>query len=267
MEEYVKYRMEFLSSEQIKEYLKTNDMVIIPTGSVEMHGPDIPLGCDIFITWATSLLFAEKWNCIVAPPVIYTYPGASDFWPGTIDVSTEITFKYIKEVTERFIKAGFKRNIIMVFHGPLVPIVQTVVREIFRETGEIVLSFNPKIMPDEKMKEKLGYTEGEDIWILASLKILGFPPVYKIKKYPEEKPITYPFQTQGKLRRYGASFPWIFSKNYQHTGLRNVIKEEDIDKAIEVMKEVVDEMKDLPEIYEEYIKEMKKLMEEKPWKE
>ncbi|MFN4228023.1 MAG: creatininase family protein, partial [Candidatus Ratteibacteria bacterium] len=98
MEIYVKYRMELLSSGQIKEYLKRNDLIILPTGSVEMHGPDIPLGCDIFITWATSLLFAEKWDCIVAPPIIYTYPGASDFWPGTVDISTEITFKYIKEV-------------------------------------------------------------------------------------------------------------------------------------------------------------------------
>ncbi|MCM8803324.1 MAG: creatininase family protein [Candidatus Omnitrophica bacterium] len=265
MEKYAKYRMELLSSNEIKEYLKKNDLIILPTGSVEMHGPDIPVGCDIFITWATSLLFAEKWNCIVAPPIIYTYPGASDFWSGTVDISTEITFKYIKEVTKGLLKSGFNKIIIMVFHGPLIPIVQTVVREIFREIGKIVLSFTPNIMPDEKMIKKVGYKEGEDIWVLASLKILGLP-LYKIKKYPEERPISYPFETQGKLRKFGCSFPWIFSRDYQHTGLRNIVKEEDIDKAIEVMKEVVNEMEDLPEIYARYIEEMEKLTEEEPWK-
>ncbi|MCS7180775.1 MAG: creatininase family protein [bacterium] len=265
MEGYFKYRMELLSSEKIKEYLKKKDLVILPTGSVEMHGPDIPVGCDIFITWATSILFAEKWQCLVAPPIIYTYPGASDFWSGTIDVSVEITFNYIKEVTKGFLKNGFNKVIIMVFHGPLIPIVQMVVREIFRETGKIVLSFTPNIMPDEKMVQKLGYKEGEDIWILASLKILGLP-LYKIRKYPEEKPISYPFETQGKLRKYGCSFPLIFSRNYQHTGLRNCVKEEDIDKVIEVMREVVNEMPDLPEIYEKYIKQMEKLIKrERPW--
>ncbi|MFN4228153.1 MAG: hypothetical protein ACK4F0_08475, partial [Candidatus Ratteibacteria bacterium] len=66
--------------------------------------------------------------------------------------------------------------------------------------------------------------------------------------------------------RFGCSFPWIFSRDYQHTGLRNVVKEQDIDKAIEVMKEVVNEMADLPEIYARYVEEMKELFKEEPWK-
>ena len=64
----------------------------------------------------------------------------------------------------------------------------------------------------------------------------------------------------------GASFPWIFSKNYQHTGLRNVIKKGDVEKAIEVMKKAAEKMSNLPEIYETYKKEMEKLERTKPWK-
>ena len=37
-----------MSWQDVKDYLKSCDMVIIPTGSTEQHGPHLPLGTDFY---------------------------------------------------------------------------------------------------------------------------------------------------------------------------------------------------------------------------
>ena len=67
IDEYRDVRMDLMSSRDVQSYLKKNDMVILPVGCFEMHGPDIPLACDTFTIWAQSLLLGKEWGCLVLP--------------------------------------------------------------------------------------------------------------------------------------------------------------------------------------------------------
>ena len=116
---YQDVRMELMSSRDVQKYLKKNDLVILPVGCFEMHGPDIPLGCDTFIDWSMALLLAREWKCIVPPPVYYTFPGASGPWPGTMDIPVHTAGEYVKAIIHVLLKRGFKRIVLCASHGPL----------------------------------------------------------------------------------------------------------------------------------------------------
>ena len=268
MVEHRSVRMDLLSSKEVANYLKRNDMVILPVGCIEMHGPTIPLGCDAIHAWATSILLSEKWKCLVAPPVYYAYPGASGPWPGTVDISPEITVEYLKEIVLAFLKGGFNRVVLCGTHGPLNFIFGMVVRSIYQKTGKVVVGIMPEVMPEDLMRRELGYSRGEDILVLASLKILGLHGVYDPKSNVE-KQIEFPFHTIFYLKKYGGNsslIPWCFKSDYQHTGIRKCVKLKDADKAIMVMKKAIERMEPFPKYFKRYLKEMEMLEKDKPWK-
>lgn len=262
---YQHVRMDLMSSKQVAEYLKTNDMIVLPVGCTEMHGPAVPLGCDTFHAWASSLLLADVWGCLCAPPVYYAFPGASGPWPGTVDISPEVTVTYLKAIVRALLKGGFKRVVMYGTHGPLQAMYQMVLRTIYQETGEIVVAMMaPQLMPEDLMMAEFGYKRNEEILVLASLKLLGLHGAYDPAS-DVDKPQVFPFDTIGALKKHGAQVPWIFSADYQHTGLRSGMTLDDADRAINVMKTAAARMADLPDNFARYQREMSDLMANPPW--
>lgn len=263
--EYRDVRMDLMGSRDVQRYLKERDMVILPVGCFEMHGPVMPLGCDSFHAWGQALILAKEWECLTLPPVFYTFPGASGPWPGTVEISNRVTIEYIKAIVLSLIKTGFKRIVLCGTHGPLKFTLNCLLRDIFMETNIIVFFIAPQMMPEDLMQEKLGYLRGEDILLAASFKILGMHGVYD----PSSKvdmPIEFPFNTNSDLSKANVSVPWTFSRDYQHTGLRKKVTLADVDKAIDVMKEAAARLKNIPETFSKYQEEMKDLWTRAPWK-
>jgi len=263
--------MDLMSSKEVQQYLRKNDMVILPVGCFEMHGPKVPLGCDAFIDWASALILAEKWKCIVLPPIFYTFPGASGPWPGTVDISPEITEQYVKAVVLALIKGGFKRVVILGSHGPLSAMMSNVTSSIFQETGIVVIHCSSiNLLPDDLMKKEFGFTWNEDLFVLGALKILGLHGAYD-PTAGKERSREFPFDTIGSLRKHGASVPWLFKADYQHTGIKKGLKLSDADRVVKVMMKAADRLSklptgNLPELFAKYQNEVAKTLRKKPWK-
>jgi hypothetical protein len=68
------------------------------------------------------------------------------------------------------------------------------------------------------------------------------------------------------LRKCAAAMPWIFSKDYQHTGINRKLKASHADRIVEAMQQAALEMKDLPKHFARFNREMTKLYKDKPWK-
>lgn len=253
-----------MSSKDVQQYLKKNDMVILPVGCFEMHGPDMPLACDTYIGWAQSILLAKVWNCVTMFPVSYTYPGASGPWPGTVDLPIDLTQDYIRGIVLSLLEKGVKKVVIVGFHGPLSFMLETVVRDIFQETGEIVLFITPDLMPDDLMEKELGYQQGEDIMLLAALRILGlhgaYDPSSKVNRSDD-----YPMAVHHDFEKNQVKMPWVFSRDFQHTGLRKQVKMDHAEKAVKVMEKAARRLKDVPAHFTKYQKDMEKLFREQPW--
>jgi hypothetical protein len=256
-------RMELMSSRQVQEYLRHKDLVILPVGCFEMHGPLVPLGCDSFIDWAMGLLLARQWKCPCLPPIYYAFPGASGPWPGTVDISNRATIDYVQAVVMALLKGGFGRVVIVGSHGPLGAMAQCVIRDVFQSTGRAVLHVQPygKLM---KKMEAAGVPFGEPGVVLAAMKLLGlsgaFDPAANV-----DRPLEFPLPSIRDLRKCEAQMPWIFAKDYQHTGINRKLKASHAGRIAEAMADAAREMKNLPRHFARYQREMAKLHKARPW--
>lgn len=256
-------RMDLMSSKDVQVYLRKNDLVILPVGCFEMHGPDIPLGCDSFIDWAAAVLLAREWKCITLPPIYYSFPGASGPWPGTIDIPVDVTQSYVSAVAQSLIKNGFKRIVLVSSHGPMGFMLPNVIRDIFQKTGEVVIHLSTYQKTRDEMT-KAGLDFGEDGVVLGSLKVMGHHGVYDPAS-KVDRPGELPFESMGKLRQLGINVPWTFNKDYQHTGLRKKLKLSDAGKIVTAMKKACRCFKDVPKNFAMFQQDMKKLYKDKPW--
>ncbi len=60
MESASKIYLQNMTGKQVEERLKKNDVIIIPIGSTEAHGPHAPYGEDTFLVTRMSEMVAEN---------------------------------------------------------------------------------------------------------------------------------------------------------------------------------------------------------------
>lgn len=102
-------------------YAKKDNVLILPVGSTEQHGPHLPLSVDTIIAEKIALKFAEKIDGVVAPSVCYGYKskplsGGGPLFPGTIDLHGVTLMNIIEDVLEEFIKDGLSKIFILNAH-------------------------------------------------------------------------------------------------------------------------------------------------------
>ena len=116
-----KILLEEMTWQEFKEAVLKNIIIILPVGSVEQHGPHLPLGTDTYIPLEIAKKVAEKVNAIVAPPLFYGYKsrprsGGGSLFPGTTSLSGITLICIIRDIIKEFIRQGLKRIIILNWH-------------------------------------------------------------------------------------------------------------------------------------------------------
>ena len=124
--------LDSLNNREISEYLRRNDVIVIPVGTVELHG-EMPVGCEHVLPLAFARRIAEEADALVLPGMVYFYPGATAIAQGTVNVSPSAGAAYLKEVCRSLLRQGFRRQLILTAHGPALYTVMPAVREFFEE--------------------------------------------------------------------------------------------------------------------------------------
>lgn len=93
---------------------KDKDVVILPVGSVEQHGPHLPLFTDTIISEGFANLLGDKINGIVMPSINYGYKsqpasGGGPLFPGTIDLNGTTLINLVKDIIEELIRDGVRK--------------------------------------------------------------------------------------------------------------------------------------------------------------
>lgn len=107
----------------IKRAVAGNIPVIMAAGSVEYHGPHLPVGTDFLIAKAVVSRVEKSLpeSCIVAPPLEYspTMLWAGDVTEGDVDFSPDALYTYALEVFKQLAAMGFRRIYVVQHHqGP-----------------------------------------------------------------------------------------------------------------------------------------------------
>ena len=138
----------------VRDYLKNNDMVIIPMGSTEQHGPHLPLGTDIYLALDTSKLISAKTGVVVAPVVLAGYSFYHSGFPGTLSLKPETLEEVFYETAQMLIKYGFRRIMFFNYHGGNNVVQEKVVYRINQttEATAVAIGYGGPIQKDESQE-------------------------------------------------------------------------------------------------------------------
>ncbi len=105
-----------------QEYASYQDCIVaLCVGSVEQHGPHLPLTVDLIIPYEICRRLSARRNLIVAPPVCYGYrsqpaSGGGQGFPGTTAVDGITLIHTVEDILNDFYRQGRKWFLLMSGH-------------------------------------------------------------------------------------------------------------------------------------------------------
>jgi creatinine amidohydrolase len=159
----VAYYLPHMTWDEVEQYLRTSDMVIIPVGSIEQHGKHLPLGSDSIAAVETSMRIGQKTGVLVAPAVLAGVSEHHMGFPGTISLTPATLEAVLYDTARSLIAHGFKRIMFLNGHGGNETTVTNVAYRINRETAATAIDLWRIDLPptDARLKDaKLDYHAG-----------------------------------------------------------------------------------------------------------
>ncbi len=109
--------IEEMTMPEFEAGLTETRIVLIPFGSVEEHGPHLPLSTDTFEAYQVCIKAAERRPLFVAPPVHYGNCRSTSCHPGTISISTTTLKSLFKDIVKSLRGHGLETFIAVSGHA------------------------------------------------------------------------------------------------------------------------------------------------------
>ena len=210
-----------LTWEDVRDYLKTDDIIIFPVGSTEQHGPAGPLGVDSYAAISLAEDAAKEAGVLVTPPLWFgDSPHHLDF-PGTISLRTETLVAVTKDVIHSLSKNGFKKFIVINGHkGTNIAGLTTALRSLhqYELPGVLMALVDPMYLAKgiahikEAVEHHAGELEISHVWY-------KYPHLVKPEKLTSKQidlePIFSPFVHKDLLGKGGDSIDVFWNSREQ----------------------------------------------------
>jgi creatinine amidohydrolase len=149
---------------QVEEYLDAgNDLVLVPTGSTEQHGPHGPLSTDVIIPTEVSRRVATRLGALVAPAVNYGISAGHRGFRGLAYLRSPTFMGVIEDVAFSLAEAGFRRIVFVNGHytnyAPIITACMNVATRLPEGTRAWGVSYWEALAP-EKLEEYLSLSSG-----------------------------------------------------------------------------------------------------------
>ena len=187
----------------VRDYLKTSDMVLIPMGSTEQHGPHLPLGTDFYEAMGAARMISERTGILVAPVVMSGYSVYHSGFPGSLSLKPETMTQVLYETAEILIQYGFRRILFFNYHGGNNIVQQTVIHRINHETEAVAVAVGHG---SSIMKETGGVPGDMHGGVNETSLMLYFHPEL-VRMDRAEKPVMRYTERSEKLRAAAADNP------------------------------------------------------------
>ena len=105
------------------------DTCILPIGSVEQHGPHLPIGTDYILAESFAQAIGKELGCLVLPVQAYSTCYEHRGKMGSFWMKPETMYRVIEDLVTGMRAQGFKKIIILLSHGGIF-IAGPVIREL-----------------------------------------------------------------------------------------------------------------------------------------
>jgi creatinine amidohydrolase len=181
-----------LTTPEVEAYFKRGGKTaFLPAGSVEMHGPHLPIGTDTVIAKAFSLLMARETDGIVLPEVWYSWAGATDGFAGTVSVPPQMVTELVTRIGIHCWKMGFRRFVVVSNHGRNEESLTIGVRRLYETHGVVAQYLQPTTAASPEAEKLFAgpWRAGKEASLaLGALTILGREDLYSEKELAYDDP-------------------------------------------------------------------------------
>jgi creatinine amidohydrolase len=106
-----------LTMPALEDLRQKSRTVILPVGSVEEHGPHLPLGTDTFHALEVARRAAERRPAAVAPPLFYGVCRSTREHPGTVSLSGNTLRSLLVDLGREFYRQGWRNLLFLSGHA------------------------------------------------------------------------------------------------------------------------------------------------------
>jgi creatinine amidohydrolase len=242
-----------LTNDEAEAYLQNNSTIIVPVGTVEMHG-DFPLDCETVVSEAIALKMAEKTNSVILNNLPYFYAGATLAGRGTVQVGIREGIDYLFAIAKSLKRQGFNRQIYLSFHGPAHMTLSPLVRDFFEETKTPILFVDIIMALMKHANDLIPNGNFYDIYV-GAYKIMGRLDDVPLNPDKKEESLTESsvsqFQNVFSLAYQSAAVGYYFGEKSDHAQtpvIRNAEQRlEMADRGVKIIEDLVEKI-DLPSI-------------------
>jgi creatinine amidohydrolase len=133
------YRYRHLRWPEVNQAVQEDRLVLIPAGTLEDHGPHLPIDTDVVIAEAVCERTAAQLatDVLLFPPITHGYsPHHIDF-PGTVTVRWNTFVEHTTDLLRSLAYHGFRRFLIVNGHGSNRPLLDMATRLVMLEYPQI----------------------------------------------------------------------------------------------------------------------------------
>jgi creatinine amidohydrolase len=127
---------------ELDESSKRAPVVVLPIGSMEQHGPHLPLDSDIYpmTRWCLDAATRAPDDILLMETIPYGYNIHATDFPGTIHIEHDTFINYCTDVCRSVAHHGFKKIVLVNGHGSNAPALDFVARRVVMETDALCAS-------------------------------------------------------------------------------------------------------------------------------
>ena len=112
---------ELMTGPEVGDAIAADTPLILPVGSIEQHGPHLPLGTDSFVPHALAERVAERRSALVMPPLMYAAysrprSGGGRTFAGSIGIRGATLAAVVNDVCADLMRLGHRRILVLNGH-------------------------------------------------------------------------------------------------------------------------------------------------------
>jgi creatinine amidohydrolase len=134
-----KYLYEEFTWPEIREAVAEKRVAVLPVGTIEQHGPHLPLVTDVLTASEMSRRAVQQipGEAVLLPSVFYAFNEHHMDFPGTIAVRGETFINYVTDIGRSLAHHGFRKILLVNGHGSNVPFLDIAARNITNQSAAI----------------------------------------------------------------------------------------------------------------------------------
>ncbi len=156
--------LELTTTEMEAARQRAGGVALIPVGSIETHGPHLPVGCDAIVVERVADLAAAEEPVVVLPVLPYTFSPQARRHPGAITIQSVHLIGLMEDICDEVGRNGFGKIVLLHGHGGNLPLDPLMPMHMVERGKPYALysigpwgGIDPQLLPREQQRTPTGH--------------------------------------------------------------------------------------------------------------